>query len=346
MPSDYLYELPQELIAHEPAQKRDLARLFVYDTTTNTITFDVFKNIARYLPQDALMVLNETKVMPARLYGTTKAGKRTELLVLVNESDTSASEFYALSGSKLKIGDSVALQSHILTILSKVAGKYRVSIDHGSVEELLSRFGTTPTPPYIHTALSEATVRERYQTIFAKNGASVAAPTASLHFTEEVFDSLKDKHIHAIKLRLDVGLGTFAKLTEEQLAKNELHEEPYRIPTETAEALRTAKETGRPLIAVGTTVVRTLESALESILFGQISADLAESTKIFIRPGFSFKMVDHLITNFHVPNSSLMMLVEAFLVHKGSKRHLVDLYKQAIEEKFRFYSFGDSMLIL
>lgn len=348
----YDYTLPKELIAHEPAAVRDNARLFVYDRKADATTFDIFKNIANYLPTPSLMVLNETTVAPARILVADEAGRKVELLILINEYDEAREIVPALSRTKLRVGQYLH-NLHLpgertFTVRGIDGGKYELKYSGAlSLMEFLNSNGVVPVPPYIHTSLTESELKDRYQTIFAKSGASAAAPTASLHFTDAVFRSLDARHIDRAHLRLDVGLGTFAKVTDEQISNQELHEEPFMIPHDSAQKIRTAKESGRPVIAVGTTVVRTLESASESIIGPHFSTeDVKGRTKLFIQPGFDFKVVDAMITNFHVPKSSLMMLVDAFLTHRSSKRGIRDLYKIAIEEKFRFYSFGDSMLIL
>lgn len=355
---EYNYVLPPELVAHEPATVRHNARLFVYDTRTDEIRHDVFLNLAEHVPHSSVLVLNDTKVVPARLRGfarnpQTKKMRAVELLCLINEPCDELGNTHALSHNKLSSGTVVYRdrdgQMTLVRIYGKSGEKYRIGPVHAgqTMHALLEVVGETPLPPYVETPLTETETRTRYQTVFAQKGTSVAAPTASLHFTDEVFGALAAKNIDTYCATLNVGMGTFAQVRPEQLETGTLHHEWYDIPHDTCAALRSAKNSARPVVAVGTTVVRTLESAALNILdYTDHVTHISGSTELFIRPRYQFKLVDHLITNFHVPRSSLMSLVDAFLVHKGSKRRILELYREAIREKYRFYSFGDSMLIL
>lgn len=327
----YGYDLPEELIGTTPAHKRDESRLFVFDTKTGKISFDLFKNVSKYLPENSLMVLNETRVVPARIQLQKESGGKVEVLFLVNEWD-GGEVVGGMIDRKVEVGDILKIDNYEFEALDQNENFFDFKIKFSTKElvPLLEKYGSMPIPKYIKgTGLNEEELRTRYQTIFAADSHSVAAPTASLHFTDEVFASVKKKGIEIKKITLDIGLGTFKPITEENVKNDSLHTERFHIPEGISK--------DRGIIAVGTTTVR----ALESYALGK-----KDSTNIFIHPPFEFKMVDHLITNFHLPNSSLMMLVEAFLQYKKSPKHLIDLYRIAIQEKFHFYSFGDSMLIV
>jgi len=342
-PKLYSYDLTDWLIAKAPAQKRDESRLLVYDTKTAKITFDIFRHIARYVPAKSLMVLNTASVIPARITLHKQTGGKVVCLFLVNEPEQRQNEMRVMVDRKVTVGDELLYEGVTIGKITShgEAGIFFISLKLTRKEliHLLNSKGVMPIPLYLRdTKLEEPRIKDRYQTIFAKPKESLgaaAAPTASLHFTNEVFASLKKKHIHQSYISLLVGLGTFAPLTKKHMDENKLHEEWYEILPTTQKELKDASE----IIAVGTTVVRALES------YGMTKKHIA-STDIFIHPPFSFIYVDHLITNFHLPNSSLMMLVEAFLQYKQAKHHLVELYRMAINKDFRFYSFGDSMIIL
>ncbi len=347
----YNYDLPKELVAQRPADPRDSSRLMVYDTKTDLIKFDTFRNIVSYLPKDSLMVFNDTRVLPARVFVLDKVGMEREILVLVNEV-TPEYEFRSLVRGRTLIGDIFSLggqQFEVIAVEEKVV-TMKTSLSKVELENFLREHGTTPLPPYIKDHnMAEDELRTRYQTLFSAKGRAAAAPTASLHFTDHVFDSLKEKGIDKTFVTLNVGLGTFAPITEENIREKRLHKEYLEIPMDTVEKVRSAEELGNQVIAVGTTVVRTLESSVDEIFSGQ---EVTKETDLFIlpaqagQPGYDFKIVDHLVTNFHVPKSSLLMLVDAFLEHKGAKRGVLELYEEAIKEKMRFFSFGDSMLII
>ncbi len=366
--SDYDYQLPKELIALKPAEGRDSSRLFIYDTKTDTIRFDHFINLVNYLPQNSFLVMNNTKVLPARVSLIKQTGGKIKVLFLVNEK-TASGVIRGMADRKLKVGDTVQFDdNHILKVVKQEEYFFTYSYDFGKEKlfDLLEQYGAMPIPPYIkNSPLSDFELKNSYQTIFAKEKGSAAAPTASLHFSEKVFESLDKKNIERLFITLHVGLGTFAPLTEKNLIEKKLHEEYVDISPRMLQSIDKSKQEGKKLVAVGTTVVRSLESLPNhksqitndkqisnfktqiskptSIFHQQVSSF---QTVLFIQPGFQFQYVDALITNFHLPKSSLMMLVEAFLQFKKGRRHLVDLYKLAIEERFRFYSFGDSMLIL
>jgi S-adenosylmethionine:tRNA ribosyltransferase-isomerase len=344
-PNDYDYNLPKELVAQKPAEPRDSARLMIYDTKTDSVSFDVFRNIGKYLPTPALFVFNDTRVLPARMFALDSEGIQKEILVLVNEVVPEYS-FLALVRGKTKIGDIFTLEEErfeVTGVEEKVV-TLKTTLSKSELEKFLEKYGTTPLPPYIKEHnMKEGELRVRYQTVFSANGSAAAAPTASLHFTEDVFKSLHKKGLEKTFVTLNVGLGTFAPITEDNVLEKKLHKEYLEVSSVSSESICKAKESSVPVIAVGTTVVRTLESASEEILLGKESL---KETDLFIQPGFDFKVVDHLITNFHVPKSSLLMLVDAFLAHKKAKRGVLALYEEAKKEKMRFFSFGDSMLIL
>jgi len=342
----YAYALPSELIRKEGVEPRDSARLFVYDTRTDTITFDTFANVAKYLPERSLLVLNDTKVLPARLWLKKETGGKIEVFVLANQIED-AHRIPVLVDRKVSIGQQLFFPSgEYFEVVGQEENIFFVKLhtDDGlTLEHLLDVFGETPLPHYLEGAeTEETTLRKRYQTIFAATGASVAAPTASLHFTERVFQSLGQKRIETAQLTLNVGLGTFAPLRQESFETGRLHTEYVVVSETTADRINAAKDEGRGIVAVGTTTARTLESVISD---GSVRP-YAGKTDIFIYPPYAFQVVDYLITNFHLPETSLMLLVDAFLEHKGAKRRIMDLYAIAIENKFAFYSFGDSMLIL
>ncbi len=344
--SKYRYDIPADLVAQEPALPRDASRLFVYDTKTDKITFDSFSNIGTYLPRKSLLALNNTKVIPARVELIKQTGGKVVLLFLANEYGGGAS-IEAISDRKLAIGQELSFSSgQKMRVVGQRENIFVLEFlfDPNFLPSLLFTYGTTPIPPYIDSfAGSEKDLRARYQTVFAENPASVAAPTASLHFTQELLHRLEEEGIHREYVTLHVGMGTFAPVRPEQTAVGKLHEEFFEITPSAARTLVKHKEEGKPIVAVGTTVVRTLESAADRILGGNAAAG---KTDIFIYPPFEFKIVDALVTNFHVPESSLMALVDAFLLHKKAEHSILDLYNIAIAERFRFFSFGDAMLIV
>lgn len=342
----YDYELPPELIRKKGVEPRDTARLFVYDTATDTIRLDIFRNLAAYLPAESLMVLNNTRVLPARLWLRKETGGKIEVFVLANQIEDETRipvllDRKAVVGQKLFFPDQSSFE-----VVGQEENIFFVRLEAGKdLRTLLETFGETPLPHYLEgEGTPEEELRTRYQTVFAEAGASVAAPTASLHFTEEVFEKLEEKGIQSTQLTLNVGLGTFAPLREEHFAKGTLHREFVVIPKGTAQALLQAKAAGHGVVAVGTTVARTLEAAAQ--LGSGAQEGFTGAVDIFIAPPYRFQAVDHLLTNFHLPRTSLMLLVDAFLESKGSRKGIMELYERAIEEGFAFYSFGDSMLIL
>jgi S-adenosylmethionine:tRNA ribosyltransferase-isomerase len=334
----YNYSVPPNLIAQKPAHPRDSAKLLVYDKKSKKVDFDNFINLDKYLPKNTVLVFNDTKVVPARLTVTKPTGGKARILY----TETKNGLMEVMSDRKLDIGSRIILSPTINFLVKNQSGKYyhiKPSFPINRLFYVLNKYGKTPIPPYIkHSPLSESKLRQEYQTIFAKTKGSVAAPTASLHFTKRLFEKLKTAGIGVEFITLHVGLGTFAPLTEENLKTGKLHKEFYSINPITAKRLNQYKKERRPIIAVGTTAARTLESAVNNRL--QIT-NLRSETKLFIQEGYKFKFIDGMITNFHVPKSSLMMLVSALV----GRKNLLNLYKKAIAKKLRFFSFGDGMLI-
>lgn len=344
--SDYHYHLPKELIAKEPASPRDSARLFVYDTATDTVAFDTFKNIAKYLPHPSLLIFNDTKVVPARLLLTKETGGKIEVLLMMNEFHPGDTLIKGIVDRKILPGTTLFFKSGAELKVVRQEEQFfffKPGIGAAMLWKLLDKEGRTPIPPYIKkTKLSESALREKYQSVLARERASIAAPTASLHFTEKLIASLAKEGVAHTEITLHVGPGTFAPIDEKNIAEKKLFSEYFEVGEKSAKEINRAKAAGMPIIPVGTTAMRTLESAAKQ------HSVLAESraTNIFIYPPYEFKVADGLITNFHVPKSSLMLLVDALLKHKKAKRDILALYDIAIKEKFRFYSFGDGMLIL
>ncbi len=341
---DYHYVLPPELIAHEPASPRESAKLLVYHTATDTIEhrhiYDLPSLIAR-----VHLVTNDTTVLPARVQGIHEDGTAIELLILVDQGVGDDGTVPALVNRGVKVGEKVRVGSLTFIVLDnrEKAMKMRVQEGKEALLSYLTQYGETPLPPYIDSQASEATKRLQYQTVFAEGEASVAAPTASLHFTNDLLTKLTAAGVTISPVTLQVGLGTFAPIFPEHFASGKLHEEHYFVSEASAKAIQTSKVSGRKVLAVGTTMVRTLESAKVSVMAGQGSYG---TTDLFIYPPYTFTVPDMLMTNFHVPRSSLMCLVEAFIAHKGSSRRLVSIYEEAIYKHYRFYSFGDAMLIM
>lgn len=335
--NSYDYKFPTELVANKPAHPRDSAKLLVYDRKSKIVNFDTFENLGKYLPSGAVLVLNDTKVLPARLPLKKETGGLVKILYL----ETAGKNIKALSPKKLKTGEKLYLPSKkYFTVIKIQGGEYllKPSFEVREIHAVLQKYGETPLPPYIkNVTLSEKRIREEYQTVFARVKGSVAAPTASLHFTKGLLANLKKQGVEIAYVTLHVGLGTFAPLTEENLKSGKLHKEYYEISKKTAKMLGEAKRQGKQIIPVGTTALRTLESAAVG---GKLKR-LSGKTDLFIKEGDKFKFVDGLVTNFHVPRSSLLMLVSAFL----GRKKLFELYRLAIAKKFRLFSFGDGMLV-
>jgi len=349
----YDYHLPPELIATAPANPRDSSRLFVYDTKTNTVTLDIFRNLAEYIPPHSCMVFNDTKVVPARLHLTKPSlsgqagGGKIEVFLLLNELRPGDTTIKGMVDRRAEIGWHLAFPSG--ETLEVVAQNeqfffFRPNVSISELWKLIDTYGETPIPKYIKgTTLGEETLREKYQSIFAKHPASVAAPTASLHFTENVLGHLKRKGCIEAKVTLHVGPGTFAPVVAESFITKKLHTEYGRVGGEAGVQVNETKKRGDAIVTVGTTATRVVEA------FASVDGTLTPKEgpiDIFIFPPYTFKITDILLTNFHLPKSSLMLLVDAFLKHKKAKKGILELYQRAAKEKFRFYSFGDAMLIL
>ena len=336
--SDFDYELPEELIAQTPIEKRDESRLMVLDREKQTIEHRKFKNIIEYLKPGDVLVRNNTKVIPARIYGKKETGANVEFLLLHNiEGDIW--ECIVRPGNKLHIGTKVIfgdglLKAEILDIMEGGTRKVKFYYN-GIFNEILDKIGLMPLPPYIHEELKE---KDRYQTVYAKYEGSAAAPTAGLHFTEELFEDLRKKGIEVANVTLHVGIGTFRPVKEETVEEHKMHTEHFYIKKEDVEKINNAKKEGRRVIAVGTTSCRVLESIADENGFVK---ETEEDTGIFIYPGYKFKCIDGLITNFHLPQSTLLMLVSAL----AGKDYIMRAYKEAVKEKYRFFSFGDAMII-
>ena len=336
--SDYYYELPEELIAQTPAEPRDSSRLFVYDRATGRREHRIFRDIKEYLRPGDVLVINNTKVLPARLFAYTENGGKVEVLLLkrlaLNEW-----EVLVRPGKQAKAGAELVVSDELsLTVVDRTETGERIVQFHfdGVFEDILSRVGSMPLPPYIHEKLKD---KDRYQTVYCKTDGSAAAPTAGLHFTQELLSEIRGMGVQIAEVLLHVGLGTFRPVKEEDLTHHVMHSEYYRVDERAAEIVNAAKREGRRVIAVGTTSVRTLETvADEQGMLHPCSGD----TSIFIYPPYRFKCVDALITNFHLPESTLIMLVSAFM----GREQCLSLYREAVEKKYRFFSFGDACLIL
>lgn len=349
MLQQYDYILPERLIASVPASPRDSARLFVYDTTTDTVAFDTFLHLDRHIPAKSTLVFNDTKVVPARLWLTKESGGKIQVFLMMNELRPEDTFVKGIVDRKLVIGAKLFFRSGAFLEAVRQDEQYfffKPSVSRVRLWELLAKEGVTPIPPYIkHSPLSEPTLREKYQSVLAKYPASVAAPTASLHFSKRLLGKLDSGDIRRTEVTLHVGAGTFAPIDETNVRSKRLFTEYYMIGKTAARTINTACREHSPIIPVGTTALRTLESAARAHSGEALITPREDKTDIFIFPPYRFKVADALITNFHVPKSSLMLLVDAFLQHKKSKRRIIELYDIAIRNEFRFYSFGDGMLI-
>ena len=336
---DFYYDLPKELIAQDPLTDRASSRLMIMDRKTGEIRHEVFRNIVNYLRPGDCLVLNDTKVIPARLFGTRRdTGAAVEILLLTRKSDTDWECLVkpgkkARTGCPLSFGDG-KLFGEIIDVKEDGNRIIRFSFD-GIFEEILDQLGQMPLPPYITHKLEDKT---RYQTVYAVHDGSAAAPTAGLHFTKELLAQIEEKGIQIAKVTLHVGLGTFRPVKEENILDHHMHSEYYIVTEETAEMINRARQNGGRIICVGTTSTRTLESVAQED--GTMKAS-SGWTDIFIYPGYRFKVTDCLITNFHLPESTLVMLVSAF----STRENILHAYQAAIEEKYRFFSFGDAMFL-
>lgn len=336
--SEFNYDLPEELIAQVPIQNRDESRLMVVNREKRTIEHKTFKEIIDFLEPGDCLVRNNTKVIPARLYGKKETGANVEFLLL-NNIEGDIWESIVRPGNKLHIGTKVIfgdglLEAEILEIMPGGTRKVKFYYQ-GIFNEILDKIGLMPLPPYIHETLKE---KDRYQTVYAKYDGSAAAPTAGLHFTNELLEEIKEKGIEIANVTLHVGIGTFRPVKEDEVEKHDMHTEHYYIKKEDAEKINNAKKSGKRIISVGTTSCRVLETVADENGFVK---ETEGDTNIFIYPGYKFKCVDNLITNFHLPQSTLLMLVSAL----ADKEFILEAYNEAVNEKYRFFSFGDAMYI-
>ena len=337
---DFYYDLPQELIAQNPLEDRSSSRLMVLDKITGEVEHRHFKDITEYLRPGDCLVINNTKVIPARLYGVKEGTEAKIEILLLKRKENDIWETLVKPGKKCKIGTKIVFGEGILTgeVVDIVEEGNRLIQFHyeGIFEEILDRLGQMPLPPYITHQLQD---KNRYQTVYAKYDGSAAAPTAGLHFTPELLQQVRDMGVEIAEVTLHVGLGTFRPVKETDVLKHHMHSEFYKIEQSEADKINKAKKEGHRVIAVGTTSTRTLESAADENGF---LTEKSGWTEIFIYPGYQFKVIDALITNFHLPESTLVMLVSAL----AGREHVLAAYETAVEEKYRFFSFGDAMLIL
>ena len=338
--TDYNYHLPSGLIANSPSPKRDHCKLLCLDKKTNQISHHLFNDLINLLDSNDVLVLNQSKVFPSRLFGKKDSGGNIEVLLI---RQLKSNLWLAISKPRPSVGKKIIFDKKLVGEIIKSDPKngqieIKFNYKHEKIFEILNKIGHTPLPSYIKSFESESKLRHQYQTVYATKIGSAAAPTAGLHFTKKLLSDLKKKGVQIEYITLHVGLGTFQNLRPENIKTKTLHTEFYEINKKTAKNLNLAKSQGKRIIAVGTTTVRTLESAINSK--GKINPGV-ESTNIFIYPPYKFKFVDALITNFHLPKSSLLMLVSAF----ATKEKIFNSYQVAINNKYRFFSFGDAMLI-
>ena len=335
--TDYDYDLPLELIAQTPLENRSESRLMVLNRKNKTIEHKKFSDIIDYLSSNDVLVLNDTKVIPARLIGEKEDTKAVIEVLLLKDLGNNKWECLAKPQKRVKIGTIISFGDGLLK--AKCLEKFDMGICHfeliyeGILVEILDKLGSMPLPPYIHEKLMD---KDRYQTVYAKNLGSAAAPTAGLHFTPDLLQKIKEKGVELVFVTLHVGLGTFRPVEAEDLTNHVMHSEYYEISKEAADTLNKAKAAGKRIIAVGTTSTRTLESAYDNGF-----KECKNDTSIFIYPGYEFKAIDAQITNFHLPKSTLIMLVSAL----ASKEYILSAYEEAVKEKYRFFSFGDAMFI-
>ena len=335
---DFDYYLPKELIAQTPLKERDHSKLLVMDRNTGELTHDRFDNIINYLNKGDVLVVNNTKVLPARLIGNKIDTNAVIEVLMLKELDNDTWECLSKPAKRVKIGTIIKFSDELSCECVKIGEdgiRHFKFIYNGIFLEILDRLGEMPLPPYIHEKLKDKTM---YNTVYAKELGSAAAPTAGLHFTTELLDKIKEKGVIVENITLHVGLGTFRPVEVEDVKKHKMHSEYYEMSEETAKVLNDAKKNNKKIVAVGTTTTRTLETILN--LYPEFK-ECSGWTDIFIYPGFKFKAIDALITNFHLPKSTLVMLVSAF----SKKEYILNAYNEAVKNKYRFFSFGDAMLI-
>lgn len=336
---DFNYDLPKELIAQVPIKNRDESRLMIVDKENGNIEHKVFSNIIDYLNEGDALVINDTKVIPARLMGIKEETKAVIEILLLKNIENNIWECLVRPQKRVKKDTIVSFGNGELK--AKVLEKFDEGITHiellydGILMEILEKLGKMPLPPYIHEELKD---QDRYQTVYAKNIGSAAAPTAGLHFTPELLKKIKEKKVNIVPITLHVGLGTFRPVEVEDVTKHHMHSEYYEVSKEAADILNKTKENGKKIIAVGTTSTRTLETVYSKY---NTFKECFGNTDIFIYPGYEFKAIDALITNFHLPKSTLLMLVSAF----SKKEIMLNAYNEAVKQKYRFFSFGDAMFI-
>ena len=337
--SDFYYDLPEELIAQDPLEDRSSSRLMVLDQKTGEVEHKVFKDILEYLNPGDCLVLNNTKVIPARLFGVKEGTMAKIELLLLKRRENDVWETLVKPGKKAKPGTKIIFGEGLLTgeILDVVDDGNRLIQFHyeGIFEEILDQLGQMPLPPYITHQLQD---KNRYQTVYAKHDGSAAAPTAGLHFTQELLAKVKEKGVNIAEVTLHVGLGTFRPVKVDNVLEHHMHSEFYMISQEAADLINQTKAAGHKVISVGTTSTRTLESAADENGFLK---ETSGWTDIFIYPGYQFKVIDELITNFHLPESTLVMLVSAL----AGRENVLSAYETAVKERYRFFSFGDAMLL-
>ena len=334
---DFWYDLPEELIAQSPLEDRASSRLLVVDKKSGEVKHEHFRDIKKYLKKGDCLVINDTKVIPARIFGTREGFKGKIEVLLLKRKDSDIWEALVKPGKKCKIGtviDFGELKGEIIDIIEDGNRLIKFSYN-GIFEEVLDRIGQMPLPPYINHELKD---KNRYQTVYAKEKGSAAAPTAGLHFTKELLKELEEMGVNIAYVTLHVGLGTFRPVKVENILDHKMHSEYYVVSKETADLVNKTKQAGNRVICVGTTSCRTIESATEN---GKLMAK-SDWTSIFIYPSYEFKITDGLITNFHLPSSTLIMLVSAFM----GREKTLEVYKEAVREKYRFFSFGDASMIV
>ena len=335
---DFDYYLPSELIRQTPLKNREECRLLVLDRKTGEIKHELFSSIINYLNKGDVLVVNNTKVLPARLIGTKKDTNAVIEVLMLKELGNDIWECLSKPAKRVKIGTVIKFSDELkaeCVFVGEEGIRHFKFIYDGVFLEILDRLGEMPLPPYIHEKLED---KNMYQTVYAKEVGSAAAPTAGLHFTEDLINKIKEKGIVYEEITLHVGLGTFRPVNVEDVTKHKMHSEFYHITKETADSLNKAKKEGRRIISVGTTTTRTLETILKN---NNEFMECSGYTDIFIYPGFKFKAIDALITNFHLPKSTLVMLVSAF----ATKDYIMNAYKEAVDKKYGFFSFGDAMFI-
>lgn len=338
--SDFYYDLPHELIAQTPLKERQKSRMMVVNRKTGKYEHKIFENIVDYINAGDTIVLNDTKVMPARLFGHRESKEEAIEVLLLKQTEGNRWQTLVKPGKKAKIGETIIfdeklLRAKVVDILEDGQRVVEFSYD-GIFNEILDKLGMMPLPPYITEKLED---KDRYQTVYSKHLGSAAAPTAGLHFTKEVLKKLEDKGVNIVYVTLHVGIGTFRPVKVEDVTNHKMHSEYFVITKEACDVINETKKRGNRVFCVGTTSCRVLESATDE---NGVVHEMAKETDIFIYPGYKFKMVDALLTNFHLPESTLIMLVSAF----ATKDLIFKCYREAVDQKYRFFSFGDCMLII